>query len=99
MKKGLMIFGGIALGVIVLIVAIFLLVSATSDKLICKSEEGNITIMYNDTTITGYTANGITYDFEGQKALAEDMGTETYMEEFMVWFSSNTTGSCEKKEK
>lgn len=64
MKKALMIIGGIAVGLIILIVLVFGITSVTSNKLVCKSEQGNITIMYNDKTIKGYTANGITYNLD-----------------------------------
>lgn len=47
-KKTLTIIGGIVVGLVVLGVIIFFAVSATSKKLVCKSNEGNITIMYND---------------------------------------------------
>lgn len=96
MKKVLTIIGGLFLGVVILIVIIFLITSSTSEKLVCKSNEGNITIMYNDKTITGYTANGITYDMDAQKKIAEEIGTESYISQFEVWFKTNTTGSCTK---
>ncbi len=82
MKKVLMIFG---------------VTSLTSKKLVCKSSEGNITIMYNDKTIKGYTANGLSYDLDGQKKYAEQVGIDAYIKEFANWFKTNTTGSCEAK--
>lgn len=96
MKKVLMIVGGITVGIIVLIVVIFAITSVTSEKLVCKSDEGNITIMYNDKTITGYTASGISYDLDSQKEYAEQIGVDAYLNEFSTWFSSNTTGTCTK---
>lgn len=95
MKKALMIIGGIFIGIIAFVVVIFVITSATSKKLVCKSKEGNITLMYNDKTIKGYTANGITYDLDGQKKIAEQIGMTDYLEQFSQWFSSNTSGSCE----
>ena len=95
MKKVLMIIGGVVLGFAVLFIVIFAITSATSNKLVCKSDEGNITIMYNDKTITGYTANGISYDLDGQKEIAEQIGIDSYITQFKQWFSTNTTGSCE----
>ena len=94
MKKILMVIGGIVVGILVLGVVIFGVTSLTSKKLVCKSNEGNITIMYNNKTITGYTANGISYDLDNQKKYAEQIGIDAYMKEFSTWFSSNTTGSC-----
>lgn len=97
MKKFLMIIGGIFLFLVVAFIALFLIISATSKKLVCKSNEGNITIMYNDKTISGYTANGLSYDLDGQKKYAEEIGIDAYIEEFSTMFSNNTTGSCSKE--
>lgn len=96
MKKTLMIIGGIVVGIVVLGIIIFSIVSATSKKMVCKSNEGNITIMYNDKTITGYTTNSMSYDLDQQKKYAEQVGIDAYLDEFSNWFSSNTTGSCSK---
>lgn len=96
MKKILMIIGGIFLGIIALVIIIFSIISATSSKLICKSDEGNITIMYNDKTITGYKANGISYNLDEQKGVAEQIGVDSYLDEFSTWFQNNTTGTCSK---
>ena len=95
MKKILMIIGGIFLFLVVAFIVLYLIISATSKKLVCKSDEGNITIMYNDKTINGYTASGISYDLDGQKKYAEQIGIDEYIEEFSRYFSNNTTGSCE----
>jgi len=95
-KKVLMIIGGIVVFLIAFVVIVFFLVSSNSKKLVCKSDEGNITIMYNDKTITGYTAVGLSYDLDGQKAYAEKIGVDEYIEEFSTWFSKNTTGKCTK---
>ena len=96
MKKTLMVIGGIVVGIIVLGVVIFAIVSATSKKMVCKSSEGNITIMYNDKTITGYTASGMSYDLDQQKEYAEQVGVDAYLNEFATWFSNNTTGTCSR---
>lgn len=97
MKKILMILGGIFLGFIALFVIIFMVASLISDKLVCKSSEGDITIMYTEKTITGYTANGITYDLDGQKKVFDEIGMDDYIKDFSNWFSSNTSGTCTKK--
>ncbi len=92
MKKILMIIGG----VVVLGLAIFVIIAATSNKMVCKSDEGNITIMYNKKGITGYTANGISYDLDGQQDYANQVGIDKYLDEFSDWFSNNTTGTCSR---
>lgn len=96
MKKVLMIIGGIVVAIVVLFVVIFAVTSATSKKLKCKSNEGNITLMYNDKTITGYTASNISYDLDGQKKLANEIGIDSYIEQFITWFETNTSGTCSK---
>lgn len=84
----------VLVGIVALFVGIFAIATSGSEKLVCDSKEGKITIMYNDKTITGYTANGITYDLDVQKRTAELIGTDTYVKEFAVWFENNTSGSC-----
>ena len=97
--KVLAIIGGVVIGIIVLAYLIISIVSANSNKLICKSNEGNITIMYNDNEIVGYTASGMSYDLDQQKTYAKQIGVKAYLNEFSTWFSTNTTGTCETKEK
>ncbi len=97
--KTLAIIGGIVVSIIILSIIIFSLVSSTSDKLVCKSDEGNITIMYNESTIVGYTANGISYDLNQQKRIANQIGIDSYISQFTIWFETNTTGTCSVKEK
>lgn len=94
MKKVLMVIGGVVVGLVVLGVAIFAIVSLTSSKLKCSSTQGSITLMYNDDVITGYTASGIGYDLDEQKAIAEIIGVEPYLEQFTKWFEQNTDGTC-----
>lgn len=96
MKKVLMIIGGIFLGFVVLGIAIFAVVAFTSEKMKCKSSVGDITIMYNGDAITGYTAKNMDYDFEGQKAIAEKIGVDVYLDEFENWFEDNTDGFCKR---
>lgn len=96
MKKVLTVIGGLFLVLVIVVAIILIVTSLTSKKLVCKSNEGNITIMYNDKTITGYTAKGITYDMDVQKQIAEQIGIESYITQFESWFKTNTTGSCTK---
>ena len=81
-------------GLIDVPILIFVVISVTSKKMVCKSDHGNITIMYNNKTITGYTASGLSYDFDEQKKLADEIGSEAYLNQFENWFKTNTTGSC-----
>lgn len=95
-KKILMIIGGIVVFFILVCIIFFIIVSSTSKKMKCKSSEGDITIMYNKETITGYTAKNINYDLHGQKRIAERIGVDEYLKQFSTWFSTNTTGTCTK---
>lgn len=96
MKKTLIIIVGFIVGIIILGIIIFSVIYSTSKKMVCKSDEGNITIMYNEKTLTGYTAKGISYDYDGQKKYVDQIGVETYLTEFATWFSNNTTGTCSR---
>ena len=96
MKKVLMIIGGIVLAIAAIAAIIIGITYATSKKMVCKSNEGNITIMYNDKKITGYTAKGIKYDLDGQQKLSEQIGVDEYLNQFSNWFSTNTTGTCKR---
>lgn len=97
--KVLAIIGGFIIGIIVLAFVIITIVSANSNKLVCKSDDASITIMYNDDEITGYTAKGMTYDLDAQKTYAKQVGVQAYLEEFSTWFKTTTAGSCSVKEK
>lgn len=84
---------------IVIFVVVSLVKSFSGNKLVCKSNEGNITIMYNESGINGYTANGISYDMDEQRDVAEQIGIDNYISQFTTWFETNTTGTCTVKEK
>ncbi len=55
--------------------------------------------MYNDSTINGYIASNISYDLNGQKAIAKQIGIENYISQFKTWFKTNTTETCTVQEK
>ena len=93
-SKVLIIIVCVISGIIALVALGMFLLSSGPKKLICTSPEGNITIKYTDEKIVGYTSKGISYDLEGQKKYAEEIGIDNYLEEFNTWFTSNTTGSC-----
>jgi len=102
LKIVLIVIGALFVGFILFIVAIFLIITLfvnSSSKLVCTSKEGDITISYNDKTITGYTANGITYDFDGQKLIANRIGSEEYIKQFDTWFRTHTSGTCTNEKK
>ena len=86
------------LSFIFLVSFLFSNISNNSDKLVCESPEGNITIMYNEQEIIGYTASGMSYNLDEQKAYALQIGINAYLEEFTTWFEKNTTGTCKIKE-
>lgn len=97
MKKALMIIGGIVVAIIVLGGGILIYQYQTSKQFVCESDVGSITILYNDKTINGYFANGLSYDLDAQKAYAEQIGVEAYLQEFDTFFQTNMNGTCRKK--
>ena len=98
-KKTFIIIICVILAVIILGIILFTFISSNSNKLICESKEGNITLMYNDSALVGYAATGISYDLDQQQAIAEKIGIDNYIEQFKIWFENNTTGTCRVKEK
>ena len=83
---------------IAIIASIITIVSLTSKKLVCKSSEGNITIMYRDEKLTGYIVKNATYDLDKGNEYVKQMGISEYLKQFELWFTSNTTdGKCESK--
>lgn len=96
MKKAIIAIIVFVVFIIIFGLGIYFLIFTTSKKMKCTSNEGNITIMYNDEKITGYNAYGIEYDLHGQKEYAKQIGIDAYLDEFATWFSENTTGSCQR---
>ena len=39
----------------------------------------------------------MTYDLDEAQEYAEQVGVETYLDEFELWFSTNSSGSCTRK--
>lgn len=96
--KILAIVGGFFVAIIILTFAIISIVSVSSNKLVCESSKGNITIMYNE-EIVGYKSSKISYDFDKQKTYANRVGIDAYLKEFTEWFETTTSGTCVIKEK
>ena len=92
------IIGGFV-GLIIIGIVVLLVIFSKQDKMICKSNEGSITIMYNKNGLTGYQTTDMTYKFEEQKEYAKQIGVDAYLREFNTWFINNTTGSCTIKGK
>ena len=95
MKKGFTVILVIVTIGLVLVNVPFMMTLFTSNKLKCKSNEGNITLMYNDTVEYFFTDN-IYYNLDNQKAMIEKIGINNYIDYFSNWFNSNTSGKCVK---
>ena len=95
MKKALTIILAIITIVLVCINVPYIITTFTSNKLTCKSKEGNITLIYNDTVEYFFTDN-IYYNLDNQKAMIEKVGISNYIDYFSNWFDSNTSGKCVK---
>ena len=95
MKKILTVILAIITVVLVCINIPYIMTAITSDKLTCKSKEGNITLIYNDTVEYFFTDN-IYYNLDNQKAMIEKVGINNYIDYFSNWFNSNTSGKCVK---
>ncbi len=92
--KILSIIGGVVVVFIILFIIIFAINYVGLKKLVCKSNQGNITIMYKKSGIKSYTSNEIIYDLDAQNEYAKLIGMDAYIIEFNNWFTANTSGSC-----
>ena len=99
MKKVVLIVISVIVVILVIVFGVITFIFKDSEKFVCKSSEGSITIYYKNGKINGYSSVGrYSYDFDEQKKDAEQMGIEEYFEQFNVWFVENSTnGKCEKK--
>lgn len=93
-KQGGVSYAMVALSIGIWLIFGFINYKISLDKLVCTSNKGNITIMYNEERITGYIANGMSYDLDAQKKYAKEIGIDAYIIEFDNWFKSNTSGYC-----
>jgi len=87
----------IFIGIIVGVFALSSLVSDNTNKLVCKSNEGNVTILYTENGVVGYTAVGIDFDLDSAQSEAYSMGVDNYLEEYKSNFESTTSGKCTYK--
>ena len=91
----ILIIFGVFIGIIILIVvSLFTVVSNSSNTLVCTSDKGDITLIYNENEIIGYSASGITYDLDDEKEVSKKIGISAYLEEFNNQFELNTGGKC-----
>ena len=92
------VFGALFLFIVGIFVIAILITGAIRDSadyhLVCTADDMDITIDYNDSGIIGYSASGMTYDFDEQSELAKEHGVDSYMEQFNDWFEKNSNGSC-----
>ena len=89
-----LVVGGFFLLIVIIVVVALVLIATNTKSMVCKSNEGNITIMYGKKELIGYTADNITYDLDTQKDIAKKIGVDEYLKQFNDWFTTNTTGSC-----
>ena len=97
MKKTIITTICITVGIIILISGAIFIVKKSKKRLVCLSDIGNIAIMYNKETITGYETYKMNYNFDEQKKIADEVGIEEYLTEFEKWFTTNSNGTCTRK--
>lgn len=99
MKKKIITISSVIVIIIIVILGVLKLVFNGSEKLVCKSNEGSITIYYKKNKLEGYTKKGrFSYNLDEQEKIVEKIGIEKYLENFEEWFlSSFQNGKCEKK--
>lgn len=71
-----------------------LLNKSNRSSIVCTSNEGNITLYYNDKKIIKYEVDNIAFNLSKQNEAAEKLGMDEYIKQFNEWFTSSTSGSC-----
>lgn len=78
-------------------IIVYLLFSLKEQRMTCTSPAGNITITYDESSITGYSASAeVKYDLPSQQVYAGSVGIDNYLDEFQGWFEASTDGTCRR---
>lgn len=85
---------GLIIAIVIAIIVIFKSGATGPDKLVCKSDKGNLTIMYNKNELVDYEADGIDYDLDADKLEANKIGVEKYIIAMYSWFVDTKQGTC-----
>ena len=86
-KKSIVKILAIVSGVVVAAIILYMIISYKKSlhyyELECQSNEGHITIIYNKSKITGYSASKISYNLVQQQNEAQKMGIDNYISQFI----------------
>ena len=66
-----------------------------SNKLICKSNNGKVTIYYDENGITGNSTTNFKYEYSDEKKRAQELGIHEYLNQYKTWFENTTNGECQ----
>ncbi|MDD3186872.1 MAG: hypothetical protein PHD02_00120 [Bacilli bacterium] len=93
------IFGAIIILLIILVTdGMYINKYLFSNRLVCTSAAGDITIYYNENEIIYYTSTGvITYNIESQNSYAKKIGITAYIDNFETWYQDTMNGTCKRK--
>jgi len=87
--------GIVMLSVVVMIVLIAVNgIGNNTKQLVCKSNNGNITLTYDENSIIGYTSSGYSFDLLLEQGRFSQLGMDRYIEEYSNTFNTNTFGTC-----
>ncbi len=74
--------------------------SESSDRLECKSSNGNIMILYDEKGVIGYsTIESLSYDLYDEQEIASKMSASNYINQYKINFENSYDGTCIIKEK
>lgn len=88
--------GIVILSVVVMVVVISIngIGNSNAKQLVCKSNNSNITLTYDNNSIIGYTLNGYSFDLLLEQNRFTQLGMDKYIEDFANTFNANTFGTC-----
>jgi|GEM_PF-3684986 len=97
-KKICMIVGGIVLVAVILVVAAFSFMNATSKKIKCSTSNSSITLYYNDESLVGYEVVNMEFDLDYAKNIVNTVGIDEYIDQFEEVLEDDYSGVCERSE-
>ncbi len=95
LKLILFIIIGSIVAIVVVLCIVWYMLYGTNKKLHCTSQYGDVTLIYNQKEIVSYEATGeLTFNMEKQNMIAKEIGTKSYIAQFITSFVTDFGGYC-----
>ncbi|MFI3260530.1 MAG: hypothetical protein R3Y13_02325 [bacterium] len=62
----------------------------------CVASDSNIKIYYEGNQIVDFLAEKVIFDIDDENELVDQIGIETYLNNYSAWYEKNFNGKCER---